>query len=274
MIRTNFHTHTTYCDGKNSPREMIEAAIAGGFSAIGFSGHSLISADPNSGEYCMSRKGEAEYRREIMALKEEYRGRIAVYCGIEQDLFADVPPVGYDFVIGSAHYVKKGEHYLCVDATPEIFSQGIKMLYDGDPYALAEDYFRQYRDICADPAVDIVGHIDLLTKFNEIDPIFDEAHPRYIAAWTEALEVIADSGKTLEINSGAIPRGYRTSCYPAPPILKHALKLHIPILLSCDCHSADSLLHGWNLSHEYALTCGCTEADLDKTQRNFPNHRN
>ena len=27
MIRSNFHTHTTYCDGKNTAEEMVLAAI-------------------------------------------------------------------------------------------------------------------------------------------------------------------------------------------------------------------------------------------------------
>ena len=40
MIKANFHTHTTYCDGKNTPEEMVQAAIALGMTAIGFSGHS------------------------------------------------------------------------------------------------------------------------------------------------------------------------------------------------------------------------------------------
>ena len=35
----NLHTHSTFCDGKNTPREMIEAAIALGFNSLGFSGH-------------------------------------------------------------------------------------------------------------------------------------------------------------------------------------------------------------------------------------------
>ena len=27
MIKTNYHTHTLYCDGKNSPEEVILSAI-------------------------------------------------------------------------------------------------------------------------------------------------------------------------------------------------------------------------------------------------------
>ena len=35
----NFHTHTTYCDGKETAEQMVQAAIAKGFTRLGFSGH-------------------------------------------------------------------------------------------------------------------------------------------------------------------------------------------------------------------------------------------
>ena len=46
MVRSNFHTHTRYCDGKDSPAELAEAAFALGFRALGFSGHSFTPFDP------------------------------------------------------------------------------------------------------------------------------------------------------------------------------------------------------------------------------------
>ena len=35
----NLHQHTTFCDGKNTPEEIVLEAIKKGFGAIGFSGH-------------------------------------------------------------------------------------------------------------------------------------------------------------------------------------------------------------------------------------------
>lgn len=37
----NLHTHTIYCDGKDTPEEMILAACEKGFTSLGFSGHSF-----------------------------------------------------------------------------------------------------------------------------------------------------------------------------------------------------------------------------------------
>ena len=33
MIKADFHTHTTFCDGKSTPREMVEAACRLGFTS-------------------------------------------------------------------------------------------------------------------------------------------------------------------------------------------------------------------------------------------------
>lgn len=39
MLKADFHTHTTYCDGKNTPAEMVKAAYDMGFTDFGISGH-------------------------------------------------------------------------------------------------------------------------------------------------------------------------------------------------------------------------------------------
>ena len=41
-MRSNYHTHSRYCDGKGELREYVELALANGFSALGFSGHAAL----------------------------------------------------------------------------------------------------------------------------------------------------------------------------------------------------------------------------------------
>ena len=64
-ILSNAHTHTTYCDGKNSAEEMVQAAIARGFRCLGFSCHSYTPFDER---YCLSPGATGRYIREIRAL--------------------------------------------------------------------------------------------------------------------------------------------------------------------------------------------------------------
>ena len=44
--KTNFHTHSTWCDGRNTVEELVAGAEAKGFAALGFSSHAMLPADP------------------------------------------------------------------------------------------------------------------------------------------------------------------------------------------------------------------------------------
>ena len=106
MILKDLHTHTTYCDGKNTPEEMVIAAIGKGLCKIGFSGHCYTFFDER---YCMSIPNVIQYITEVNALKEKYKDRIRVLCGVEQDYFGGRPIADFDYVIGSCHYLHWGD---------------------------------------------------------------------------------------------------------------------------------------------------------------------
>ena len=56
-ITSTIHNHSTLCDGKSPPEQMINTAIAAGFADFGFSGHSYAPFD-----LAYSIKDEAAYR--------------------------------------------------------------------------------------------------------------------------------------------------------------------------------------------------------------------
>lgn len=85
MIKTNFHTHTIYCDGKDTPEALVISAIEKGFSAIGFSGHSYFEIDKS---YSMNAESEKMYFSDILSLKSKYKDKIEIFCGIEQDFYS------------------------------------------------------------------------------------------------------------------------------------------------------------------------------------------
>lgn len=250
---SNLHTHTSYSDGANTPEEMICAALEAGCVALGFSDHSFTPFDP---DYCMAREREEEYQSEIRRLAAKYQSQIAVFCGIEQDLYSSSPREGYDFIIGSVHYVLKNEEYIPIDNTPEILINAVNKHYNGDFYALAEDYYAAVSQIIDKTHCNIIGHFDLITKFNEGNTLFDETNPRYLAAAKKAIHKCA-SGKTLfEINTGAISRGYRKTPYPSFPLLREILKADANVLFSSDCHSAKTILTGFDFAVKQAQLAG------------------
>ncbi|NCB31458.1 MAG: PHP domain-containing protein, partial [Clostridia bacterium] len=91
-IRSNLHTHTIYCDGVSTPREMAEAALANGFVSLGFSGHSYTPYD----DCGMSPAQALAYRQEVLALQREYAGRLEIFLGLENDAVAPQPLEGYE----------------------------------------------------------------------------------------------------------------------------------------------------------------------------------
>ena len=65
MAFSNYHTHSTFCDGKDTPEETVLEAIRLGCPELGFSGHSYTSFD----DCCMSPEGTERYRAEIRRLR-------------------------------------------------------------------------------------------------------------------------------------------------------------------------------------------------------------
>lgn len=238
MILSDLHVHTIFSDGKNTPEEMVLAAIDKGMTKIGFSDHSYTSYDES---YCMSREGVAVYRKVVAGLKEKYRDQIEILCGIEQDFYSDFPAEGYDYVIGSVHAVRVERGYFSVDESPEVLQAAAERYFGGDWYALAESYYRTVAQVVERIGADIIGHFDLVTKFNEGGKLFDENHPRYVAAWQEAADRLLKTGKPFEINTGAMSRGYRTQPYPSGRIINYIRKHGGKLILSSDAHSAENL---------------------------------
>ena len=92
-------------------------------------------------------------------------------------------------------------------------------------------------------ACHIIGHLDLMTKFNEGGKLFDENHPRYVAAWKKAVDALLPKNIPFEINMGALARGYRSAPYPAAPIIQYIKEKGGKLILSGDAHSADALCY-------------------------------
>ena len=259
MIRGDFHVHTTFCDGQASPEEMVRAALERGLPAMGFSGHSHTGFDES---WCMSPAGTQAYRAEIGRLKAAYAGQIRIFCGVEQDLYSDAPTAGYDYVIGSVHYLRAGGEYLPVDESAADQLRAAARHFGGDIYGFAEAYYRELARVQTVTGCGVIGHFDLVAKFNEGGALFDETHPRYVAAWRAAADELLQSGAAFEINTGAIARGRRSVPYPAAPILDYLIARGARFLLSGDAHRPDGLCYGFDEWGAWAERRGAAIVEL------------
>ena len=234
----DFHTHTYLSDAKNSPEEMVISAIEKGMDMLGFSEHSYTFFD----EECSIKKGsENEYIKETYALKEKYKDKITVLCGIEQDYYSGIPTHNFDYVIGSVHYIEKEGSYFPLDIDSKTLLELTNKYYDGDIYSMCEEYFDMVSKIPEVTKADIIGHFDLICKLNEKENLFDESHPRYVAAYKKAIDKLIPYGIPFEINTGAISRGYKTVPYPKCEIISYIKEKDGKFILNSDSHSCDTL---------------------------------
>ncbi len=235
----DLHVHTNYCDGKHSPEQMVLAAMERGMDVIGLCTHSYTFFDE---AYCIAKGNIRAFQDEVHALAKKYAADIRVLCGVEQDVLSAESTDGFDYVIGSAHYIPVHGKYIPVDESLAILQDAVQVHFDGDVYRLVESYYDLVGEGIAKLKPDVIGHFDLITKFNETNSLFDDTHPRYIAAYRRALDRLLLLERPFEVNTGAISRGYRTAPYPSGAILADIVSGGGRVCLSSDSHSQESLL--------------------------------
>ncbi len=251
MILADFHCHTTFVDGAHSAEEMVLSAIEKGMKTLGISEHAFVPFDP---ECSLSPKDTLAYRKEIQRLKEKYKGQIAVLCGIEMDYYSQDDVSAYDYVIGSVHYLKVNGKTYSVDLSPQETLRCIEEAFGGDLYAYAKCYFEHVAELKNKWNPHIIGHFDLLTKFQERGIIFDTDNPVYEESARNA--VLSLSGCTFEVNTGAISRGYRKEPYPASVWLQCVFQNGGSVVLSSDSHHKDTLLYQFDNTKKTVISNG------------------
>lgn len=236
---SNFHTHSVFCDGDNTLEEIVLSAIEKGFYAIGFSGHGYTDFDLR---YCMQKTDE--YIKEIKALKEKYKDKIEIYLGIEEDAFCLSHRENFDYIIGSCHYFNVDGKYYPIDSSPDYFKAGLKA-FGGDAVALAESYYSKFCDYILKRKPDIIGHFDLITKFDEMEKSLFLEDEKYNAIAEKYLKEALKADCIFEVNTGAVSRGYRTKPYPSENLLHIIKKENGRVILSSDSHNIDTLDFGF-----------------------------
>ena len=236
----NLHTHCTHCDGKNTPREMVERAIELGFTSLGFSSH----ANTCFGDTCELRIDPLAYANEINGLKAEYADRLKIYLGTELDYYSRgmMPDGIFDYKIASVHYAIRNGEKICYDYSIEHSRDAILRHFDGDSLKYAAAYYENMANLPRQLVGDFVGHFDLLTKYETKAPdLIDTGSPQYRKIALEALAAVREGYEFFEVNTGPLGRGYKPTPYPAPFILDEMKAQKCKLLITTDCHNKDQL---------------------------------
>ncbi|MFK7696278.1 histidinol-phosphatase [Paenibacillus sp. HJGM_3] len=234
-MRFDYHTHHTRCGHATGDiRDYIEAAIERGLTYIGISDHSPFfgeEADQFRPGIAMAKSEFPNYVREVLRLKEEYRGRITVLLGVESDFFPEHAEIyrevyaayPLDYIIGSVH----------VSGGRSIFD---RTRWEGiDDAGLLRDkeaHFRLVAESARSGMFDILGHIDAIKGYR---PDISEVRTSVV---DETLRTIAEHDVAIEINTS----GKGKSCggwYPSFEILERACHFGVKPTFGSDSHTPE-----------------------------------
>ena len=232
--KQNLHTHSTYVDGKDTPEEMLLEAIKRGFDAVGFSEHTYLPTSNLSKQ--MNDEDTEKYKKEINALKEKYRGIIDVFCGLEYDSYSSVNTDGFDYIIGSVHYLDVNGRIVGFDKALAPTLDYINEHFEGNGLKFAKAYFERVALLPEISSFDVLGHFDVLVKNNEKGKFIDVTSKEYINMGFEAIHSVKGKIPFFEVNTGAISRGYTTSPYPQIDFIKEFQRLGFGAVITSDCH--------------------------------------
>ena len=277
-MKTNYHTHTTWCDGHDSAEDMVLSAVEKQFDVLGFSGHAM---PPFAAGWHMHPLSIEKYAQEIRKLSVSYADKIEVLLGVEADYFPVLSTptnevyktIKPDFIIGSVHFLfdektvftknpeGSGIPYTCftADGPKEEVTAGIQRVFKGNAKKAVQTYFSLQRDMIKECTFDIVGHIDLIRKNNGSLNLFNEQDSWYINELKETAKTAAQYSKVIEINTGGMARGIMSDSYPSLDFLKILKSCGVPVCLNSDCHNAKNLDFAFIPSLQKAKTAGYTE---------------
>ena len=110
------------------------------------------------------------------------------------------------------------------------------------------------------------AHFDLLTKFDEKYHFMNPESPRYQKAALRALNALLDAEKIIEVNTGAISRGWRSTPYPSKEFLLEIRRRGGKVTVSSDSHAKETVDCAFGQAVEILASCGFAE-----TWQIFPN---
>ena len=252
LSKTNFHTHSNYCDGKATLREMVDFAVAHNFTALGFTGHCPL---PFDNTYSIT--DYEGYCNEVRALKEEYADRIEISLGLEMDyvpgMLEDFSPLikqgGLEYTIGSIHLIpaegsapRSADDLWMIDGSRyQTYDEGLMKHFGGDIRRGVRAYLHNENAMLERNRPTIVGHPDKIVMHNR-DRYFTEDEPWYRDLALETIHLIKELDLICEINTRGIYKGRHADYYPGKWLIQEMKQLHIPVLVSTDAHAPEDLL--------------------------------
>ena len=255
MTWTNYHSHSSYCDGTATVDRLVEQAVSEGLHAFGISSHGPL---PLPVSWAMQENRLPDYIADFVKLRNKWQNEIELYLGLEVDFvpghswWDQIGPLyrDLDYVIGSVHLVDTfddGRPWE-IDGTREEFEMGLQQIFRGDVRAAVSRYFELTRWMLMLENPDILGHLDKIKVQNAQGGYFSETDSWYRQEIDKTLRVAANMGVMVEVNTRGLYTGQSLDLYPSQWILERILDLGIPIVLNSDAHDPKEITAGFRFA--------------------------
>ena len=244
-----FHTHSNFCDGKNSLEQMVLAAIDKGLTHYGFSSHAPV---PFENKFAIKQEYVEDYLRECNRLKQKYESKIKLFVsmefdyidGVMEDINAQAKAYNLDYTIASVHLVRANSDnkmWFIDGGKQEVYDQQLETVFGGDIVKGVEAFFKQTNAMIKNVKPNIIGHLDKVKMHNK-ERFFRQSDTWYEELVMATLETIKSTPETIcEVNTRGIYKGRCDDYFPSLRWIKQMAQMQIPVTVSTDCHRVEEI---------------------------------
>jgi histidinol-phosphatase (PHP family) len=241
------HSGEFCAHAKGTLEEIAQRAITRGFTHYGLTEHAprFREVDLYPGEDHLGTAGLARafaaYAAAAFAVRDRYQDRIELLIGFETET---LPPDSwalsmrtlrashpFDYMVGSAHDIDGRWVDFSAKETEQLKADL------GGPEALHLAWFARMTTMVEQIRPEVIGHIDLIRKF---EPPGFNFGPAALKAAERLLEAAKATGGSLDVNCAPVRNGC-CPVYPLPSLLEMARRMGVGVTLGDDSHGPDTV---------------------------------
>lgn len=242
-----FHSHTQFCDGRATMREMAEAAVGLGFRHYGFTPHSPV---PIESPCNMAETDVEAYFDEVEAIRRDpalaackfYTGMEVDYLGPDWGPSNDYfhRPGFLDYIIGSVHFIPSQDGApVDIDGHFDNFKRRMEQYFHRDIEYVVDTFYHCSEDMILAGGFDILGHFDKIGQNASYYHPGIEDSSFYRAYIDRMLSLIATHRPVVELNTKA--RATHGRFFPSEDSVRRLLNAGITIVVNSDAHTVEGI---------------------------------